>query len=58
MTIEATAKSPVIEAKGTCSVPELDLAAIKARAEDLDPKSQTKADIYLLLIEVERLRKG
>jgi len=45
----------VIKATGTFKLPPLDLDAIQARADELDPKSQTKADIYMLLIEIRRL---
>lgn len=44
-----------IEAKGVFEMPPLDLDAIKSRADELDAKSQTKADIYMLLHEVNRL---
>lgn len=45
-----------IKATGTYKPPPLDLVAIKARADELDGKSQLKADIYMLLIEIEKLR--
>jgi len=55
---EAIIERAEIKAEGTFKPPPLDLAAIKARADELDPRSQTKADIYLLILEVERLRDG
>ena len=54
-TVRALIETAEIEAKGTCSPPPLDLKAIRARADELDPESPIKADIYSLLIEVERL---
>jgi len=48
--------SAVVEGKGVCTPPPLDLDAIRERADELDPKSQLKADIYCLLIEIETLR--
>ncbi len=53
--IQAMLDKVQIEGKGTCSPPPFDLAAIKARAEKLDAKSQVKADLFMLIIEVERL---
>ncbi len=53
--IRAVIEKATIKAKGTCKPPPLDLDAIQERADELDPKSQTKADIYRLLIEVRRL---
>ncbi len=46
-----------IKGKGVFKAPPLDIDAIKARADELDPKSQTKGDIYLLIMEVEKLRQ-
>ena len=43
-----------VRGKGTFKPPVLDLAAIRQRADELDPKSQTKADIYMLLMEIEK----
>lgn len=43
-----------IKGKGVFKPPVFDLAAIKQRADELDAKSQTKADIYMLLMEVEK----
>lgn len=53
--VRAVLDKAEIKATGTCSPPAIDLDAIKSRADKLDPKSQLKADVYLLLIEVERL---
>lgn len=47
-----------VKAKGTCIPPPLDWEAIKARADELDPKSQLKTDLYILLLEVKRLTNG
>lgn len=47
-----------IKGTGNFKMPELDLEAIRERSEQLDAKSQIKADIWMLLAEVERLRKG
>ena len=55
--IQAVLDKVVINATGTCTPPPLDLDAIRTRADELDPSSQTKADIYRLLFEVERLQK-
>lgn len=44
----------VIEGTGGFHPPVLDLDAIRKRADELDPKSQTKADIYLLLMELQK----
>lgn len=52
--VEAILSKAEVEAKGTFTPPPLDLDAIKARADELDPKSQTKADIYLLLHHVKK----
>ena len=52
--IQAILEKAEIKAEGTCTPPPLDLAAIRARADELDPKSQLKADIYMLLIEIEK----
>ena len=54
--IQAILEKAEIKATGVCSHPPLDLAAIRERSEELDPKSQTKADIWLLLAEIERLQ--
>ena len=56
--IQAILEKAEIKATGVCSHPPLDLDAIRARSEELDPKSQTKADIWLLLAEIERLSKA
>lgn len=53
--VRALIEKAEIKGKGTCTPPPLDLEAIRARADELDPKSQLKADIYLLIIEVEKL---
>ena len=42
-----------VKGKGTFKPPVLDLVAIKQRADELDPQSQTKADIYMLLRKIE-----
>lgn len=47
-----------IKAKGSFNPPSLDLKAIKIRADELDGKSQLKTDIFMLLLEVERLNNG
>ncbi len=47
--VEVLLSKAEIKAKGSFVPPVLDLAAIKARADELDPKSQLKADIYQLL---------
>ena len=54
--IEAVLGQVEVEGKGVFVPPLLDLDAIKLRADELDPKSQIKADIYMLLIEVEKCR--
>ncbi len=43
--------------EGSFTAPPLDIEAIKLRAEILDAKSQLKADIYGLIVEIERLRR-
>jgi len=43
-----------VKGKGVFTPPPLDLDAIKFRADELNPKSQTKADIYMLLMEIEK----
>lgn len=58
MQMQAILDKVVIKGEGIFKPPPLDLAAIKARAEELDPKSQLKADIYMLLIEIDRLKNG
>jgi len=52
--IELVIAKAEVKGKGTFTPPPLDLDAIKARADELDPKSPTKADIYMLLMEVEK----
>ena len=42
---------------GTFTPPPFDIEAIKVRTEELDPTSQTKADIYMLMLEVGKLNK-
>ena len=42
-----------IKGKGTFKPPMLDLVAIKQRADELNPQSQTKKDIYVLLQMIE-----
>lgn len=54
--VRAILEKAEIKATGSFTPPPLDLEAIRTRAEALDAKSQTKADIYLLILEVERLR--
>jgi hypothetical protein len=54
--LEAIIAKAEIHAEGVFKPPPLDLVAIRERADELDPKSQLKADIYMLLIEVEKLR--
>ena len=44
-----------VKGKGTFAPPTLDLAAIKQRADELDSQSQTKADIYMLLMEIDSI---
>ncbi len=46
-----------VHAEGTCVPPLLDLDAVKERADKLGNASQTKTDIYGLIVEVKRLRK-
>ncbi len=53
--VQALLDNVKIQATGTYTPPPLDLEAIKARADELDPQSQAKADMYLLILEVERL---
>ena len=48
----------VADGKGAFEPPRIDLDAIKKRADELDPKSQTKADIYLLLMELQKNGNG
>ena len=48
----------VAEGEGAYEPPTLDLEAIRARADELDPTSQTKADIYLLLMELQKNGNG
>ncbi len=43
-----------INATGVFKMPPLDLDAIKQRADELDPKSQLKADIYMLIEEAKK----
>lgn len=51
--LQALIDKAEIKGKGVFQAPPLDLEAIRSRADELDPKSQTKADIYMLLIAVE-----
>lgn len=51
--LQAVIDKAEIKGKGVFKAPPLDLAAIKERADELDTKSQTKADIYMLLREIE-----
>ena len=46
-----------IKGKGAFTPPPLDLDAIQQRADELDPTSTTKADLYMLLYEVRRLKE-
>ena len=56
--IQAIIEKATLEGKGTFTPPPLDLAAIKARADQLDGKSQIKADIFMLLLEIDKLTNG
>ena len=56
--VQAIIDKAEIRGKGTFTPPPLDLDAIKTRADELDPKSQTKADIYRLIYEVEHRCQG
>ena len=53
--VQAIVDKAELKGKGTFKLPELNLEAIRARADELDPKSQLKADLYLLMMEVEKL---
>jgi hypothetical protein len=53
--VQAIIAKAEIKAKGTFTPPSLDLQAIKARADKLDAASQTKADMFMLLLEIEEL---
>ena len=43
---------------GTFIPPKFDMDAIKRRTEELDSTSQTKADIYMLFFEIDKLTNG
>ena len=52
--LQAVLDKAEIKGKGVFKAPPFDVDAIRARADELDPKSQTKADIYMLLMEIEK----
>lgn len=52
--LQAVIDKAEIKGKGVFIPPSFDLSAIKERADKLDPKSQIKADIYMLLMEIEK----
>ena len=52
--LQALVDKAEIKGRGVFIPPPLDLVAIKMRADELDPKSQIKADIYMLLMELEK----
>ena len=54
--VEVVIQKAEHKGKGLFVNPPLDLDAIRVRSEELDPRSQTKADIWMLLAEVNRLR--
>jgi len=54
--LQAVIDKAEIKGKGVFKTPVFDLEAIEARAELLDPKSQIKADIYMLIMELEKMK--